>query len=106
MGLFALGTAGLSRAGYEAWRANDASRELGDLAPGVEWTDQLQATYERGQRAEKRATILLIAGGVGTVAGTVLSLVGWRSKPPTPASLAVIPHAGQGSAGVVVRMGF
>jgi len=64
-----------------------------DLAPGSTWMPGIE---ERGEQAEKKAKIFLIAGGVAVVTGTVLFTLGVK-KGKEASSVSFVPEQGGAS---------
>jgi hypothetical protein len=65
-------------------RASDADAQLSTLAPGTAWDVDQQATFERGQDAQKRAIIYSIASAALVTTGVVLYVTGERRRHRAP----------------------
>lgn len=84
-----LGAVALGTGVYYGLEARSAASDADDLAPGTTWDPSIET---RGERAEKRATYLLIGGGVAVLAGSALYLLGAPKR--NTHSLAVVPARG------------
>lgn len=84
---------------HQGLRAREIERDLEGVT-GAMWTDDLQARYDAGQRAEARAVIFGIAGGVAAAAGAALLL--WPEGARTTPSVSVTAAPANGRIGVAV----
>lgn len=89
------GTLGASVAVYYGLRARSASRDVEDgFARGMTWP-ALRPIHERGERAERNATIFAIGGGVAIAGGVAMFVLGRRAENRAAvAPVAIVPRAG------------
>lgn len=83
------GGVAVSVAVYYAVQASHAASDIEDAyAMGASWKD-LQPIDERGQRSARYAQILGVGGGVATIGGVALYLLGRRAERLAP--IAIVP---------------
>ena len=88
-----VGAVALGAGAFFGVRARSAASDAQDLAPGSTWMPGIE---ERGEQAEKKAKIFLIAGGVAVVTGTVLFTLGVK-KGKEASSVSFVPEQGGAS---------
>ncbi|MEJ7602968.1 MAG: hypothetical protein WKG01_34085 [Kofleriaceae bacterium] len=86
-------------------KARSISNQISDHNPAEPWPDDIKQMEQDGEAFETKQVIFLIAGGVVTIAGTAMYLIG-RSKRDESNRVTVTPVATPDSIGVSLTGGF
>ncbi|MEZ4368551.1 MAG: hypothetical protein R2939_20065 [Kofleriaceae bacterium] len=99
---------GLGAAGGGVYFGLEAQRHSDNITNNTgPWTPELLAEQQLGEDAERNQIILLSAGGVATVAGVIMMIVGWPDDDERPrGGVAVTPLVQPGVGGLVLSGGF
>jgi serine/threonine-protein kinase len=102
-----IGLVGVGIGTYYGKKALDRSDFISNHDPKEAWPDRIRELEAEGEKWEDRQIQLTIAGGVVTVAGVVMFIIGaTRSSSTSTERLSIRPTAAPGSVGLSFGRGF
>jgi tetratricopeptide (TPR) repeat protein len=106
-GISLVGSGLLGWAAVEGWRARQRADELNGLVDGTSWSAALEARYDEGAAADRRARIGAVVGGTALAAGAALLVFGLSRRDEGERRLSAGPLLSPaGELGIAVRGDF